>query len=140
VQLLDRHNRDCAALAGRLGVPHVVVPDELAGSPFELVAILRRRHWREAALWWPATRTLVVAEALGTNRFYTAGTAALGVHLLLRLTPPRVLSGYEPWRILLGHGEGIEGPEASTALRRALEESRRQLPGVLLRLPLAVRS
>jgi hypothetical protein len=81
-----------------------------------------------------------VAEALGTNRFYTGGTAALGVHLLLRLTPPRALSGYEPRRILVGHGEGIQGPQASTALGGALEESLRRLPGVLLRLPLAGRS
>ena len=29
IQLLDRHNRDCGTLATRLGVPHLVVPDEL---------------------------------------------------------------------------------------------------------------
>jgi hypothetical protein len=139
VQLLDRHNRDCAALASRLGVPHVVVPDELAGSPFEIVSVLQRKRWREVALWWPATRTLVVADALGTNRFYTGGKAPLGVHVLLRLTPPRVLAGYESERILVGHGEGLRGPEASPLLRAALDESRRRLPGVLLRLPLAVR-
>ncbi len=140
VQLLDRHNRDCAALAARLGVPHVVVPDELPGSPFTFVPVMRRRRWRESALWWPARRTLVVADALGTNRFYTAGKAPIGVHLLLRLTPPRALTAYEPERILVGHGEGVHGPEASTALRDALDQSRRRLPGVLLRLPLAGRS
>ena len=59
IQLLDRHYRDCAALAERLGVPHVVVPDELPGSPFAFVAVMRRKRWRECALWWPATRTLV---------------------------------------------------------------------------------
>ena len=29
VQLLDRHARDCAGLATRLGAPHLVVPDDL---------------------------------------------------------------------------------------------------------------
>jgi hypothetical protein len=140
VQLLDRHDRDCAALAARLGVPHVVVPEELPGSPFTFVPVMRRRRWRESALWWPARRTLVVADALATNRFYTAGKAPIGVHLLLRLTPPRALTAYEPERILVGHGEGVHGPEASTALRDAIDQSRRRLPGVLLRLPLAGRS
>jgi hypothetical protein len=140
VQLLDRHDRDCAALAARLGVPHVVVPDELPGSPFTFVPLMRRRRWRESALWWPARRTLVLADALATNRFYTAGKAPIGVHVLLRLTPPRALTAYEPERILVGHGEGVHGPEASTALRDAIDQSRRRLPGVLLRLPLAGRS
>ena len=114
------------------------MPDELAGSPFEIVSVLRRKRWREVALWWPATRTLVVADALGTNRFYAGGKALLGVHVLLRLTPPRMLAGYEPDRILVGHGEGLRGPGASPQLRAALDESRRRLPGVLLRLPLAL--
>jgi hypothetical protein len=140
VQLLDRHDRDCAALAARLGVPHVVVPDELPGSPFTFVPVMRRSRWRESALWWPARRTLVLADALATNRFYTAGKAPIGVHLLLRLTPPRALTAYEPERILVGHGEGVHGPDASTALRDAINQSRRRLPGVLLRLPLAGRS
>jgi hypothetical protein len=101
---------------------------------------VRRKRWREAALRWAGARTLVVADALGTNRFFTGGRAPLGVHLLLRLRPPRVLAAYEPERILVGHGEGIHGPRAAPALRAALEESRRRLPGVLLRLPFAVRS
>ena len=52
VQLLDRHNRDCGALAEQLGIPHVVAPDELSGSPFELVPIMRRKRWREVC-WQP---------------------------------------------------------------------------------------
>jgi hypothetical protein len=140
VQLLDRHDRDCAALAARLGVPYVVVPDELPGTPFTFVPVMRRRRWRESALWWAARRTLVLADALATNRFYTAGKAPIGVHLFLRLTPPRALTAYEPERILVGHGEGVHGPEASTALRDAIDQSRRRLPGLLLRLPLAGRS
>ena len=138
IQLLDRHHRDCAALAKRLGVPHLVAPDELPGGPFTFVPIMRRKRWRESALWWPEARTLVVADALGTNRFFTAGKAPLGVHLFLRLTPPKALAAYEPERILVGHGEGVVGTGAADSLRRALADSRRRLPGVLLRMPLAL--
>ena len=139
IQLLDRHDRDCAALAARFGVPHVVAPGELAESPFAFVPIMRRKRWRESALWWPETRTLVTADALGTNRFYTAGKAPIGVHVLLRLTPPRALAAFEPERILVGHGEALHGPQTAEALRDALRTSRRRLPGVLVRLPFAGR-
>jgi hypothetical protein len=139
IQLLDRHTRDCAALAERLGVPHAVAPDEVPGSPFAFVPVMRRKRWRESALWWPGTRTLVCADALGTNRFYTGGTARLGVHVLLRLTPPKALGALDPERILVGHGEGIVGPGAESALQEALRTSRRGLPGVVLRLPFAGR-
>jgi hypothetical protein len=140
IQLLDRHHRDCEALASRLGVSHAIAPDDLPGSPFTVIPIVRRSRWRESALWWPQARMLVVADALGTNRFYTAGRTPLGVHLFLRLTPPRALAAYEPERILVGHGEGVHGPVAVPALRRALAESRRRLPGVLVRLPFANRT
>jgi hypothetical protein len=139
IQLLDRHNRDSAALAARLGVPHVVAPDELPGSPFTFLPVARRRIWRESALWWPAARTLVTADALGTNRFFTGGKAPLGVHVLLRLLPPRALGQVAPDRILVGHGEGLVGSGTSAALHDALADSRRGLPGVLLRLPLSGR-
>lgn len=139
IQLLDRHDRDCAALARRFGVPHVVAPDDLPKSPFTFASVVRRKRWRESALWWPETRTLVLADALGTNRFFTAGRAPLGVHLLLRLIPPKALGGLEPERILVGHGEGLHGPGTPGALREALRRSRRGLPGLLLRLPFAGR-
>ena len=140
VQLLDRHERDCAALASRLGVPHVVAPDDLPGSPFTLIPVMHRKRWRESALWWRDTGTLVTADALGTNRFYTGGKAPLGVHMLLRLTPPRKLGAFAPEHVLVGHGEGVHGAKAAGALRDALRTSRRRLPGVLLRLPFASRS
>lgn len=139
VQLLDRHNRDCAELAERLGVPHLRVPDAIPDSPFACISLKRSRRWRESALWWPGTRTLLVSEALGTNASFTAGAAPLGVHLLLRLTPPRDLNSLEPEHVLVGHGEGIHGDGAAQALRDALRTSRRGLPGMLVRLPLALR-
>lgn len=139
IQLLDRHNRDCAALAARLGVSHLVVPHALSGTPFERIPIMQRKRWSEIALWWPHTRTLVLADALGTNRFFTGGKAPLGVHPLLRLTPPKSLGALEPDRILVGHGEGLGGTGTAEALHEALRTSRRGLPGVLARLPLAGR-
>lgn len=136
VQLLDRHNRDCAALADELGVPHVVAPDVLPGTPFETVVVRERRHWRERALWWGDQRTLVVAEALGSNRFFRAGDDRVGVHLLLRLTPPReALGRFEPEHLLLGHGEGLHGPVAAAGLHEALARSRAGFPRLALRLP-----
>ena len=53
LQLIDRHNRDCAAIAGRLGVPHLRVPSEVPGTPLEVVRVVDNRRWREVALWWP---------------------------------------------------------------------------------------
>jgi len=124
LQLLDRHNRDSAAIAERLGVPHLTVPRALPETPFEVVEIKRSRHWQEIALWWPERRTLVVAEALGTNEFFPTGDDPVGVHGLLKLTPPRVLGAYEPEHLLVGHGEGVHGQYATVALQRALERSR----------------
>jgi hypothetical protein len=136
LQLLDRHNRDCTTLAARLGVPHLVAPERLSGTPFEAVVVRRTRHWAETALWWPAERTLAVAEAIGTNVFYTGGRSCAGVHLLLRLSPPRAqLGGLEPEHLLVGHGEGLHGDGAASGLRRALAESRTGLFRVAPRIP-----
>ena len=136
LQLLDRHNRDCDAVARDLGVPHVVAPDAFPGTPFEAIHLKRAKRWRETALWWPAQRTLAVAEALGTNRFFAAGGDAAGVHLLLRLSPPRdALRALEPEHLLVGHGEGLHGRAATEGLRQALDHSRSGLPRIALRVP-----
>jgi len=139
IQLLDRHDRDCAALAERLGVAYAVAPDDLTGSPFTFVPVMRRKRWRESALWWLEKRTLVVADALGTNRFFTAGRAPVAVHVLLRLKPPRALGALEPDHLLVGHGEGVHGTGTAAAIREAFRTSRRGLPGALVRLPFSGR-
>jgi hypothetical protein len=135
LQLLDRHNRDCAALAARLEVPHHVTPDEISASPFQVVAVKQSRGWRERALWWAEERTLVVAEAIGTNAFYTGGAAGAGVHLLLRLSPPAQLGDFAPLHLLVGHGEGLHGEGAAEGLLLALADSRRGLVRVVPRIP-----
>jgi len=126
VQLLDRHGRDCAAVAKRLGVTHHVVPATApAGAPFEVAPLLRNRFWREAALWFPEHRTLVVADALGTAQYYRAPQERLAVSPLLRLTPPRRLLRFDPEHVLVGHGPGIH-EDAAAALRDAIRLSRRR--------------
>ncbi|HZT53010.1 MAG TPA: hypothetical protein VE995_01365 [Gaiellaceae bacterium] len=127
VQLLDRHNRDNAAVAARLGVPlHVVPQAPPAGAPFQVVPLLRNRLWREVALWFPEQRTLAVAEAVGTAQFYRAPGERVGVAPLLRLTPPRRLLGFEPEHLLVGHGEGLH-EDVPAVLRDALEHSRARI-------------
>jgi len=135
IQLLDRHNRDCAAIAARLGVPHLKVPEAVPGSPFEVVRVLDIPGWHEAALWWPEQRVLVVAELIGTNPAYRLGEGAAGIHMALRALPPGALRGYQPEHLLVGHGRGVHGPEAAVALEQAYAQSRRDLPRLAVRLP-----
>jgi hypothetical protein len=130
LQLLDRHNRDCAALAARLGVRHHVVPQGSRG-PFACIALKNSRSWNEVALWWPERRVLVCADALGTAPYYRAGKDWLAVHPLLRVRPPRQqLGGLQPDVALCGHGEGVL-EDADAALREALSTSQRRIPGQL---------
>jgi hypothetical protein len=137
VQLLDRHSRDCAAVAQRLGVPHLVVPRQLPGTPFELRPVVRFRWWREVALWWEERRLLLLADALGTIPFFCAGEEPAGVHPLLRPWPPRSLRDLAPEHLLVGHGEGVHHHPA--ALESALRTARRRIPRLLLELPRELR-
>ena len=140
IQLLDRHNRSCAAVAARLGVAHHRVPfDGVRGSPFEVVPVVRRFSWHEVALWWPEQRVLVCADAVGTVPHYFAlGGERVGIHPLLRLTPPRQLGRFDTEHALVGHGEGLHH-NAAAAVREALANSRRRLPRLLVELPLSLR-
>ena len=124
IQLLDRHNRDCAAVASRLGVPLHRVPERV-DAPLELARVVNLPVWRERALWWADRRVLVTADALGTTGYFTIGDERIGVHPLLRLFPPRRLARFDPDVVLVGHGEGIR--DASAAFREALSGSRRRV-------------
>jgi hypothetical protein len=134
IQLLDRHNRDCAAVAERLGVPLHFVPFEAVdGEPFLPLQIVRWRYWREIAVWFAEQQTLVFADALGSLGYFKASDEPFGVHPALRLVPPRkALAGLEPQHILFGHGPAYHGPDAAGALRTALATARRRLPRALL--------
>jgi hypothetical protein len=129
IQLLDRHARDSAEVAARLGVPHYAVPVQgISVSSLEVIAVAGSRFWTEIAVWVPRRQALVCADALGTAPYFRAGDEPLAVHPLLRLKPPRVLGRYEPQHVLCGHGAGVHGPEAPEALRAALQTARRRLP------------
>lgn len=131
LQLLDRHARDCEALAERLGVLHVKVPDTIPGSPFEAIPALRLPGWQETALWWPEQRALVVAEVVGTAPPWTGGRAPVGMHIFLRPMPPGRIRGRQPEHLLVGHGSGVHGAAASSGLEEAFKRSRGDLPMVM---------
>jgi hypothetical protein len=130
LQLLDRHNRDCRELAARLGVPHHLVPHApVDGAPFEFRVVRDGRWWKEVALWWPESRVLVCADALGTVPEMRVRGETLALHPLLRVAPPRrAFAGLEPQHVLCGHGAGVHGDEAAPAVREALATARRRLP------------
>ncbi len=140
LQLLDRHTRDCALVAARLEVPHLVTPSEVPGSPFTAFAVPAVPRWKETALWWEARRTLVVTEAVGTARYYRAPGRPVGINPVLRLfRPPTVLLGYEPEHLLVGHGAGVHD-NVTAALAEAVRRSRRDLLRVAPRILGARRS
>jgi hypothetical protein len=141
LQLLDRHNRDCAAVADRLGVPYLKVPEAIPGAPaFEVRWVVRNRFWREVALWWPERRALVVAEALGTAPAFAVGDGAVGIHPMLRLpAPPGGLRGLAPEHLLVGHGPPVHGPDVAADVDRAIARSRWDAPKLLLALPSLIR-
>ena len=133
LQLVDRHDRDCALFAQRLGVPlHRVPRGGVPGSPFDVPTVLNVPWWREVALWWAAERVLVCSEALGTVSYFRAPDEALGVHPLLRLYQPRALraiaGSLAPEHVLVGHGHGIHGEAAAPALARAVHGARQATP------------
>jgi hypothetical protein len=140
IQLLDRHNRDCVALARRLGVPHLKVPDaSITGAPFTVLRVIRNRLWREVALWWPERRALVVAEVLGTAPAFALGDGAVGIHPMVRMTPPGGLRGLDPEVLLVGHGAPVSGASVPGDVERAIAHSRRDAPKLVLKLPSLIR-
>jgi hypothetical protein len=127
LQLLDRHPRDCAALARRYGVPHLRIPESLEDTPFEVRRVTWLPGWREVALWWPDREALVIPEAVGTAPYFAVGGRVLGMHPMLRVKPPAVLGELAPRALLVGHGRAVhEG--AAEALGDALHRSRRDIP------------
>lgn len=146
--LLDRHRRDAAAVAARHGTPVTAPPwvadalgpldapveplvGSLGGTAFEVVRVIDRRPWHEAAL--TDGSTLVVAEAVGTAPHYVVGDERLGVHPLLRLWPPRgPFRGMAPDRVLVGHGRGV-ADGAAEALEAAFDGARRRAPALYLK-------
>ncbi len=136
VRLLDRHGRDCDALAARCGVG---VRPGYAGDPAvpgaTWIRIPAMPGWREGALYLPDRRLLVIAEALGTAGYFRHPAEPIGVHPVLRLRPPRSQLGALPVEaVACGHGAPLTDA-AGAALADALRHSRRRLPRTVLRRP-----
>lgn len=131
LQLLDRHPRDCKALARRYGVPHLRLPQHLPDSPFEVRKVVWLPGWREVGLWWGEHEAFVVPEAVGTASYFAVGAGALGMHPMLRVKPPGVLREISPRAVLPGHGPALH-ENAAPALREALARSRRDIPRATL--------
>jgi hypothetical protein len=70
--------------------------------------------------------------------YFALAGEPVGVHPLLRLTPPRALARYEPEHVLVGHGEGVH-EDATAAVRDAIAQSRRRALRLPLELPLTIR-
>jgi hypothetical protein len=133
LQLLDRHPRDCQALAVQLEVPlHVTPFGGLPDAPFETFTISRLPLWKEVGLWFADQRILVVPEALSGAEAMTAPGEDVGVHPLRRLLPPSSLRRYDAEHLLLGHGPPLHGPAARDALEDALHGSRRRVPALMV--------
>jgi hypothetical protein len=136
--LLDRHQRDAAAVAARLDVPRIT-PRVLGGpgvtiEGVEERTVVARRGWREALLWVPDRRLLVCPETIGTGPFFLAREGdRLGVHPLARLIRVRpAFAGLEPERIAVGHGAPLLAG-AAEALETALAHPLRDLPRAWVR-------
>ena len=146
VVLLDRHTRDCAAVAARHDVPVWVpgffdgvaaeidapverVRHDLADSGFAVHEVVDNRLWQEALLFDRDRGVVVVPEAVGTAEYFLAAEERLGVHPMLRLNPPSNLRRLDPDRILVGHGEGIHD-DATRALADAVQGSRTRAPAL----------
>ncbi|WP_418285390.1 hypothetical protein [Halorubrum sp. DTA46] len=144
---LDRHTRDSAAIARRHDVP-VYVPEWMNGVADELDVPVERFGSRLADTGFEAFRirdsslppwqevglfdgeTLIVPESLGSSSYFRGDRERLGVHPMLRLTPPHeALSGLNPDRVLVGHGVGVLD-NAAIAVEDALSGSRRKAPGL----------
>lgn len=130
VQLLDRHARDCEAVAQRFSVPHLRLPDGLPGSPFRVHRMVWWPGWRELCLWWEDRQALVVAEAVGTNAYMAVSDGPVGVHPMLRLKPPGTLRRFSPESLFVGHGPTLHSG-ATPALQNALARSRKDIPRML---------
>ncbi|MFC5972547.1 hypothetical protein ACFPYI_14500 [Halomarina salina] len=140
------HARDADAFARRHDVP-VSLPPKMGRVADRLDAPTRRLRngdggftfrqttplpgWHETVAYREGDGTLYAPDSLGTTAWATVDEERLGVYLLARPVPPRALfEGYDPDRVLVGHGEGVF-EDATEALDDALAGARRRFPRAL---------
>jgi len=145
----DRHRRDAAQIADRYDLPVTVPPVledfaasipaatrvrrsvEAAGLRFHTLVDSRIPPWREVAVIGPDGSTVYVPEVVGRADYYTASGEQVGVHPMLRVSPPRAaMRGLSIETLWCGHGRGLSG--AQTEVDRALREARSRLPAAYL--------
>lgn len=148
VVLLDRHKRDAAAVARRHDVsvyrptwmhsideaieaPVCALGTELGETGYRVRKRLDLPIWKEAVLYRPDDGSLLVPESLGTVDYFRAPGEHLGVHPMLRLTPPSDLGGLAVDHVLVCHGTGITDG-AQHAIRDAISGSRSRAPSLYL--------
>ncbi|KTG07642.1 hypothetical protein AUR64_03005 [Haloprofundus marisrubri] len=145
----DYHARDADVFAERYGVPVSMPPwmkrlesrldapvDRYTGPLGESGFSVRRYTpfpgWAETLAYRESDRTLYIPEVLGTAPIFTVADERIGVYLLQRPRPPSGLfEGYDPDRLIVGHGTGVFD-DASAALDDALAGARRRLPTALV--------
>lgn len=131
----DRHTRDAEAVAARhdvavhvpawmdltrekLAVDPASVDPELPGTDVAVHRLIDTDEWEEALLVDESNGTMVAMEALGTLPSFRDDGDELGVHPALDAAP-NGLADWRPERVLVGHGENVQG-DATAALRAAI--------------------
>lgn len=137
--LFGRHVRDSEKLAKRYDCP-IYVPEwfgrkleeelteisgNVPGTDWEIHDVVDSRLSREAALYHRETKTLIVADSLGTAKHLRGRGEKLGMSPLYRFIPPERLLNFEPERIFCGHGEGIQ-ENASEIMKKTIREGRKR--------------
>lgn len=147
--LLDYHARDAGSIATRHDVP-VHVPKwcfrvedrvdapverfagELGDSGYRVHRFAPVPWFQEGIAIREDDGTVYVPESLGTAPFYRVGDEAIGVHDLVRLTPPRgVFEDLPLERLLFGHGPGVF-EDVRPTLEATLRGARRRIPAALV--------
>jgi hypothetical protein len=135
------HDRDVDWFAALYGVPVFVgrhvrnvlfrtpvqrVDRLVPGTPFELINTSMRGlmgWWTECAVWWPEEGVLVTGDCVGCAPYFVREGERLGVHPIVRLSPPVRLKAIRPRRVFVGHGESVHDG-AAEALERAVRTAR----------------
>jgi len=137
--LFNRHVRDSEKLAEKYDCPIFVpewfereldvevkkISDKVLGTDWEIHTVVDSRISKEAALYNRESKTLIVADALGTAKHLCGRGEKLGMSPLYRFNPPRKLLDFERERIFCGHGEGIN-EDASKTMKQTIRNGRRK--------------
>jgi hypothetical protein len=120
-------------IAERVDAPIEREDGILESLGFDVTRVNPLSIYRGAIAYRDTDGTLIVPDLLSSGSAYPVGDERIGVMLGIRPFPPRsVFRGFEPERILFGHGEGVF-ENATAALNDALDGSRKRFPLALVR-------